>query len=502
MSLLGLDLNASRVRAVRGPLGDYPGTQSLEPPCEELPLAISLEGRAAIVGTAGLRLCRKSPHLAWQNFLPQLGEALPTKSKWGKARGKLDAVKALTLVLQHAAGACRPTSGMVVALPAYLTRSQVETVFAVADRAGLPILGSIVAPLAAALAAHAEHGWFGTAVVVDVDDQALTIATVGSDHGQAQVLDVRCLPHLSQRVWQERLLNALADCCILESRWDPRESGLAEQSLFDQLDEVLAAAQRARAIKVTVTSPRRYQNLVLQPHDAVAFCTNLRRQAIAEVASIFAAPWPEGAPGAVLVSAAAARLPGLAAALQTGLPQLAASQARKPKATLSALEDFGSGLVEDDHGEAGSVVVLTAGATARGAHSVAAYFQRGDIACGHLATAAPLPLPQPVEAGPARLHFQGHDHLLGTGLFTLGRHAGADLAFDGEDWPGVSARHCEIIYDHRAHMLCDRSRAGTLVNDRPATQAVPLRPGDWIRLGPDGPLLRFLGQSAAMRTTA
>ena len=32
MSLLGLDLNATRVRAVRGPLGDYPCAEALEPP--------------------------------------------------------------------------------------------------------------------------------------------------------------------------------------------------------------------------------------------------------------------------------------------------------------------------------------------------------------------------------------------------------------------------------------------------------------------------------------
>ncbi len=145
---------------------------------------------------------------------------------------------------------------------------------------------------------------------------------------------------------------------------------------------------------------------------------------------------------------------------------------------------------------------MTPDAAARGAHSVAPYFQRGDIASGHLHDAAPLPLPQPLEAGPARLHYQGQDYLLGAGKFQIGRQAGLDLVFDAEHWPGVSARHCEIVYERRCHMLCDRSREGTLVNDRPATQPVPLRPGDWIRLGPSGPLLRFLGQSADLRTTA
>jgi hypothetical protein len=172
------------------------------------------------------------------------------------------------------------------------------------------------------------------------------------------------------------------------------------------------------------------------------------------------------------------------------------------KPSLSSLEDFGSGLLDGEAGGATTVVVLSDAALSRGAHSVAAYFHRGDIPRGHLQAAAPLPLPQPLEAGPARLHFQGRDFLLTASLFAIGKHKDADLMFDGEQWPSVSARHCEIVYDQRNHVLRDRSRTGTLVNDRLATQAVPLRPGDWIRLGPDGPLLRFLGQSTEMRNAA
>jgi FHA domain len=492
MSLLGLDLNASRIRAVRGAVGDYPLTQHLDLPRSELAMVLSLEGRKPVAGAAGLRVCRKAPGLARQNFLPQLAQ--------GPA--KLDAANALSLVFQHAARGCRKSAGVALALPAYLSSSQVELVFALAHQAGLKVLGSIASPLAAALAAHADQAWFASAVVIDIDDHALTVTTVAGAGGQAQLLDIRGLPHLNLRVWQERLLNALADCCILESRWDPRESAAAEQSLFDQLDVVLDATQNCRPIKLTVKAPGHYQDLVLHPHDPVAFCTDLRRQAIAEVERILTAPWPDGAPDAVLVTAEAARLPGLTAALQTSLQHMPPSETRKKKPHLSAMEDFGAALFDQTSGEPCSVVVLAASAVARGAHSVAPYFQRGDVPCGHLPTSAPLPLPQPLEAGPARLQFQGRDVLLDTAMFALGRHAEADLVLDGEQWPNVSPRHCEIAFNHRTHMLSDHSRAGTWVNDRPVTKAVPLRPGDWIRLGPDGPLLRFLGQSTEMRTTA
>jgi hypothetical protein len=500
MSLHGLDLNATRAQAVRGPLGDYPIAELLEPPRAELPLVLHLEGRTPTVGSAGLRVCRKTPQLAWQNFLPRLGEPAAPGRQWLDGRRRLDADKAVRLLCQQVLRLCKDSHGMTLAVPVYLADGQASRLLTVADQAGLPILGSIAAPLAAALAAHAEQSWFGSCIVLDIDDQALTLTSVAAEDGQAQILDVRCLQHLSLRVWRERLLNALSDAYVFDSRWDPRESPDAEQALFDQLDEMLDAALYGRITKVTVQTAQRYQNLVVHGQDPAAFCAALRRQCLAQLQALITAPWPHGAPGVVLVTAAAARLPGLVPALQSCLPHWSPAAARRqPQA---AVEDFGSSLLDEGGDEPGSVIVLAADAAARGAHSIGAFFQRGDIACGHLNRAAPLPLPQPLEAGPARLHFQGRDYLLGTGPFTIGRQPGVDLVFDGDVWPSVAARHCEIVYDHRTHMLCDRSHKCTLVNDRPAVQAVPLRPGDWIRLGTDGPLLRFLGQSVDLRPTA
>ncbi len=395
-----------------------------------------------------------------------------TDKKWPT---KLDAAKALGLVFQRAARACAEADGAVLAVPTYLSARQIEQMTVIANHAGLRVVGSVPAVLAAALTAHAEQAWFSTAVVVDVDDHALTVATVGSDQGEARLLDARVAPQLNRRVWQERLLNALADCCILDSRWDPRSSPAAEQALFGQLEDVLETAQLGRVTQMAVQTPQRYQKIVLQPHDPAAFCASLRRQAKAEVVSALTSPWLEGAPLTVLLTADAARLPGFAADVRNAVQQMPARPSPKLKPTLSSLEDFGSGLLDGEAGSNTTVVVLTDAAIGRGAHSVAAYFQRGDLAQGHLQAVAPLPLPQPLEAGPARLHFQGKDYLLSTSLFAIGKHQGADLIFDAEQWPGVSARHCEIVYDQRAHLLRDRSRDGTLVNDRPATQAVPLR---------------------------
>jgi pSer/pThr/pTyr-binding forkhead associated (FHA) protein len=107
---------------------------------------------------------------------------------------------------------------------------------------------------------------------------------------------------------------------------------------------------------------------------------------------------------------------------------------------------------------------------------------------------APLPMPQPHDAGPARLQYQGQDFVLRARSIVLGRHTDCDLVFDRARYPHVSPHHCEIVYDPSVYVLRDLSREGTWVNDRPVSDPVQLRPGDWIRLGPGGPVLRFLGQ--------
>jgi pSer/pThr/pTyr-binding forkhead associated (FHA) protein len=85
-------------------------------------------------------------------------------------------------------------------------------------------------------------------------------------------------------------------------------------------------------------------------------------------------------------------------------------------------------------------------------------------------------------------------------VFTLGRDPSCDIVFESELYPTVSARHCEVVLDRSVYLVRDRSRHGTLVNDCPVMQQTSLRPGDWIRLGPAGPLLRFLGRPGDPRT--
>jgi hypothetical protein len=352
------------------------------------------------------------------------------------------------------------------------------------------VCGWVAAPLAATLAAYAEQPWIGPALVLDADDHALTWAAVAVEFGQARTFAAQALPHLGLRAWKGRLLDAVADRCVYQSRRDPRDSASAEQSLYDQLDAALDACRRGQVAEFLVYMAQWGQNLLLRPDEVAAACAALVRQALAELRALRESLPLGSPPGVVLVTDAAGRLPGLVAALEA--TSGAAEAAREPE---SDCEDFGEGLLEDEVLERAPVSVLSPDAVARAACDLAARWQRGELARGPVEV-APLPPPLPPDAGPARVQFRNQDYPLRGKVFLLGRHADCDLVFESELYPTVSARHCEIVYERRTYVLRDRGRHGTLVNERPVVHEIVLQAGDWIRLGPGGPLVRFLGQSA------
>jgi hypothetical protein len=259
--------------------------------------------------------------------------------------------------------------------------------------------------------------------------------------------------------------------------------------LYDQLDGALDACRRGQVAELVVHMPQWGQNLLFRPDELAAACAPLLRQALGHVRSLRDLLPPGPAP-TLLVTDAAGRLPGLVAALEEAAGPPAPAPEREPDC-----EDFGEGLLDADGPERGAVSVLSPDAAARAACDLAGRWQRGELARGGVEV-APLPPPLPADAGPARLQFRNQDYLLRGRPFHLGRHAECDLVFDSDQYPSVSGRHCEIVYERRSFVLRDRSRHGTLVNERPVIGEMVLQAGDWIRLGPGGPLLRFLGRAA------
>ena len=493
MTLIGLDLNATRGRAIQGEHHDSGPHIPLGLPLDgnerELPLAVSLEERQPQVGRAGAGLCRRSPHLACLDFLPYLGD----DRTWTSDRHRLDAAAAFALVCEHLQRRLGRADGVTAALPAYLSAAQAVLLANVAGRARWRLLGSVPAPVAVALAAHEHLPWSGVAVVVDLDGHALTLSAVTVRDDLVRVPHTHKAPHLARGVWLCRLLDAAALRCVRLSRRDPRESAETEQVLFDQLAAVLDTHVGEEPAEMVLQTPHWYQHLKFSSAELSAFCAPLVQRALAEMQQMLSDIASLGPVGAVLLTSSAARLPGLAAAVDELI--------LRPDAEAPVEEDdadFGEDLIEDNVLSA-RVHVLDDDAVARAAFDLAVRQHGGRLPRGHLDSVS-LPGSAAVgDQGPARLHYRGEDHLLSAPLFTLGRDPSCNLAFETELYPTVSARHCEIVLTRGSYLLRDRSRHGTLVNDCQVTQPTALHSGDWIRLGPGGPLLRFLGQASDQR---
>ncbi len=495
MTLIGLDLNATRARAIqgedRGSGPHMPLALPLDGNERELPLAVSLEERQPRVGRAGAALCRRSPHLACVDFLPYLGD----ERIWDGGRQRLDAAGAFALVCEQLQRRIGRAEGVTVALPAYLSAAQAALLANVAGRARWRLLGSVPAPVAVALAAHEHLPWSGLAVVVDVDGHALTLSAVAVRDDVAQLPHTHAVAQLGRGVWLCRLLDGAALRCVRLSRRDPRESAETEQTLFDQLAAVLDSRSGDEPADMVLQTPHWYQHLKFAPAELSAFCAPLLRRTLAEMQHFLTAISSLGPVGAVLMTGSAARLPGLAEAVE----ELILQPETEPPADADNA-DFGEDLIEENIHSA-RVHILDDDAVARAAFDLAVRQHRGDLPRGHLDDAA-LPgsaADAAADRGPARLHYRGEDHLLAAPLFALGRDPACHLVFETERYPTVSARHCEIVLSRGVYLLRDRSRHGTLVNDCLVTQPTALHSGDWIRLGPDGPLLRFLGQEGGQR---
>ena len=494
MTLVGLDLNSGRARAVAGPAAKTPGPVHLDGDRAELSLAIALDDRAPRVGRAGFALLRARPHLVCADYLPALG----SRATWGTDRHRLDPEQAASLALSALARTLQHTVGVVCTVPAYLDDSQVARFARLAEASKLPLLGSLSSALAAVLASpvvadlHAEPG---LVLVIDADTHALTWSVVecrpDRDGGQLVPRLVQVSTALARGVWLRRLLDGVANRCVRQIRRDPREAATTEQALYEQLAAYLDKGP-ANLLQVRIQGEGWFHNLIVHADEVTALVASPLQQAAADLDAVLGSVEPLGRLTAVVLTHPAATLPGL----------LNVVRSRCPAAPRPADEsaDYGDLLLAPRLAPE-IVHALPPDALAAAAHGLASRIHAGQFPRGHHDL---IPLPSlegtpPRESGPARLTFQGREHLLPAATFSLGRDPSCDLVFASDLYPHVSGRHCEIVFDRRAYVLCDRSRHGTLLNDRPVQQQAALHAGDWIRLGPAGPVLRFLGETAGGR---
>lgn len=335
--LLGVDVTASRVRAIAA-AGGHANAVSFEETQDELPLFINLERRSAEVGRAGYAICRTLPHLVCSNYLPQLGQA----REWRGSRLSLTPESALLATFEKLRGPLTAEAdGGVLTVPSYLAGPQVKSLWALAMKAKLPLTGTASAPLAvvahrAKLILYArkptsapkhdeKSSWVvpirpqavgpGAVVIVDADEYALSAAVVNVQPGEARLLHLASWPRLSLKAWKDRLIDSISDRCVRLCRRDPRDSAVAEQALFEQLDPALDRIRQAQPVTLTVRTEKWYQDIVQQPTDFDSHCTALTKLATDELREQLTAAKLAAPPRAIWLTDTAAKLPGLAAAV-------------------------------------------------------------------------------------------------------------------------------------------------------------------------------------------
>jgi len=357
MILAALDINANRICGLRGASGQRPQPLYLDGQDADLPLAILLGGRSLQIGRAAAAVARRSPQIVCSGYLAALGSA----AEWRHGRHRLSAEKALRATLQHVSGRLSGVSGLVLVAPGYLTGEQVRLIHAVADDLKLPVRGAINRSLAAGLANHKEQAWHHVGIVVDVDDYAMTCTVLRPGDAELCCLGQQTLPMLGQRLWRERLLGRIADSCVRNCRRDPRDNPEADQHLFNQLDQVLLAAANNQPAVVRLAGFQWLQTLTLTPAEMAAACAQLAHQAARGVDA--AHKWAEQQLTSVSIylTAEAARLPGLSAAIYRQCDN------KTP------------------------LVVLCANAPGQAAFELAQRISRQEIPAGHYGAAVPLP---------------------------------------------------------------------------------------------------------------
>src|SRR6185312_14946734 len=124
--------------------------------------------------------------------------------------------------------------------------------------------------------------------------------------------------------------------------------------------------------------------------------------AVAEIDGALTATASLGKPAGVILTCAAAGLPGMVGVLETRLGAIL------PPLPLS--DDLGDSLISRP---AEGVQVLTADALARAAHALAVRIHRGEAPSAHPeGIALPAMTPPRPDIGPPRLNFRGEDHPL------------------------------------------------------------------------------------------
>jgi hypothetical protein len=258
---------------------------------------------------------------------------------------------------------------------------------------------------------------------------------------------------------------------VTQARFDPLHDAATEQALFDRLPGWIAALERAESVAATLPAAGRDVETSLSRGQVEAWTARYADELQQQVSVLK----HTGEPTGVLVSAHAARLPGLVA-------------------RLSAVRGVEVALLPVQAAALGALRSRDAVRSQPGALRFVTRLPRPEApeasSLGAAVLLPPAPRTAPVSGGrrPTHVLFATAAHAIGAEPLVVGTAppSGArGLRLEGET-AGVSRAHCRFFESAGESVVEDLSTWGTFVNgERVAGRAV-LAAGDKVRVGSPG----------------
>lgn len=209
------------------------------------------DGNRYVFGEAALEQARQRPRDANSRFWWQLSTQ-PLKPALGPARHTADLVHSHLREVHAEAGA---PATLTFAVPDSMPREQLSLLLGVAQACDFTVAGLVSRSVLLGSRAMSEHG-ASRALHVEAQLNQTIINELQAEDGELRLLRSTPLPACGLMALQERAVGAIASAFIQQTRFDPRRSASSEQTLYNQLQTILATVRERGEASVDVDGHR------------------------------------------------------------------------------------------------------------------------------------------------------------------------------------------------------------------------------------------------------
>ncbi len=433
------------------------------------------DGKTLLVGEEAFRCARLRPRFVMSRFWERL-DTKPLGRPFPRGLTAADLVHAHLKSLWEKAG--QGVGEVVLAVPGGLGSEALARLLGIAQALEMPVVGLVDTAVATTTAGFPGE----RLLLVDVHLHSATVTELRQ--GDEIVAEgVSAIDRWGLDELRDTLARRLAERFVLGTRYDPLHAAESEQALHDHLPAWLDRFERDDRAVLSLSDGGRDHEIEVSRADVEEWA-RVYAEELAQKVSLLKRP---GEPTTLLVSARAARVPGLVARLSSMrssevvlVPEhAAAAGALREREALRTGDDglrfvtrlarrepspeersVGDGALIRPPAVESALPTTPTGVGGRPTH----------LLLGHLA--------RPLTAEPL---------VIGTAPPEESRQ----LRLDGET-TGVSRAHCRLFETGGEIVLEDLSTYGTFLNGERVVGRVVVAPGDRVRVGSPGVELRLI----------